>query len=58
MSNNKKIKPSQVSKNDGVQVLNNQVKDEHPIESATLINGLFGIDIKDKLIDPDTKYYI
>lgn len=43
---------------DGVQILNNEVKDAHPIESATLANGLFGVDIKDSLIDPDTKFYI
>ncbi|MDU4891272.1 MAG: hypothetical protein E6344_15845 [Clostridium sp.] len=49
--NNKNIK-------DGVQVLNNQVKDAHHIESATIANGLFGVEIKDNLIDPDTRYYI
>lgn len=43
---------------DGVQVLNNQVKDAHHIESATLTNGLFGVEIKDNFIDPDTRYYI
>lgn len=46
------------NKKDGVQVLNNQVKDAHHIESATLTNGLFGVEIKDNFIDPDTRYYI
>lgn len=54
----KNIKKSQVSKHDGVQILNNEVVDQHHIESATLANGLFGVDIKDNLIDPDTRYYI
>ena len=49
--NNKNIK-------DGVQGLNNQVKEAHHIESATIANGLFGVEIKDNLIDPDTRYYI
>ncbi len=53
-----KIKKTQKSKVDGIQVLNNQVSDAHPIESPTLANGLFGVDIKDNLIDPDTRYYI
>jgi len=44
--------------NDGIQVLNNSVKDAHPIETPTLVDGLFGIDIKNNLIDPDTKFYI
>lgn len=43
---------------DGIQILNNEVKDAHHIESATLANGLFGVDIQDNLIDPDTRYYI
>lgn len=55
---NNKIKKTQQSKIDGIQVLNNQVTDAHPIESPTLVNGLFGVDIKDSLIDPDTRYYI
>lgn len=55
---NNKIKPNQVSKHDGVQILNNEVIDEHHIKTPTLVNDMFGIDIKDSLIDPDTKYYI
>lgn len=60
MSKNKKKKNSQRSKNtkDNIQILNNEVKDAHHIESATLANGIFGVDIKDNLIDPDTRYYI
>lgn len=55
-----KKKNNQRNKNikDGIQILNNQVKDAHHIESATLTNGLFGVEIKDNLIDPDTRYYI
>lgn len=49
---------NQKSKSDGVQILNNQVQDAHPIESSTLSNGLFDVEIKDSLIDPDTRYYI
>ena len=52
------IKPSQKSTIDQVQILNRDVQDAHHIESATLMNGLFGIEIKDSLIDPDTKFYI
>ncbi|HAK42760.1 MAG TPA: hypothetical protein DCM59_08770 [Clostridium sp.] len=52
------IKPSQKSTIDEVQILNRDVQDAHHIESATLMNGLFGIEIKDSLIDPDTKFYI
>jgi len=55
---NNQIKPSQKSTIDGVQILNRDVQDAHHIESATLINGLFGVEIKDSLIDPDTKFYI
>lgn len=43
---------------DGVQVLNNEVEDAHHIESATLSNGLFGVEIEDNLIDADTRYFI
>jgi len=42
----------------GLQILNRDVQDAHHIESATLINGLFGVEIKDNLIDPDTRFYI
>lgn len=49
---------NQKSKRDGIQILNNQVQDAHPIESSTLSNGLFDVEIKDSLIDPDTRYYI
>jgi len=55
---NNQIKPSQKSTIDEVQILNRDVQDAHHIESATLINGLFGVEIKDSLIDPDTKFYI
>jgi len=55
---NNQIKPSQKSTIDQVQILNRDVKDAHHIESATLINGLFGVEIKDNLIDPDTRFYI
>ena len=55
---NNEIKPSQKSTIDEVQILNRDVQDAHHIESATLMNGLFGIEIKDNLIDPDTKFYI
>ena len=60
MGKNNKKKPNKKNKNlnDGLQILNNEVKDDHHIESATLANGLFGVDIKDNLIDPDTRYYI
>lgn len=55
---NKNNNRNQKSKSDGVQILNNQVQDAHPIESSTLSNGLFDVKIKDSLIDPDTRYYI
>jgi hypothetical protein len=55
---NNQIKPSQKSTIDQVQILNRDVQDAHHIESATLINGLFGVEIKDSLIDPDTRFYI
>ncbi|HBA02834.1 hypothetical protein IO99_12390 [Clostridium sulfidigenes] len=55
---NNEIKPSQKSTIDQVQILNRDVQDAHHIESATLINGLFGVEIKDNLIDPDTRFYI
>lgn len=55
---NNQIKSSQKSTIDQVQILNRDVQDAHHIESATLINGLFGVEIKDSLIDPDTKFYI
>lgn len=55
---NNQIKPSQKSNIDQVQILNRDVQDAHHIESATLINGLFGVEIKDNLIDPDTRFYI
>ncbi|WP_346886492.1 hypothetical protein [Clostridium sp. UBA4395] len=55
---NNQIKPSQKSTIDQVQILNRDVQDAHHIESATLINGLFGVEIKDNLIDPDTRFYI
>lgn len=60
MGKNKKKGNSQKNKNlkDGIQILNKEVKDAHHIESATLANGIFGVDIKDNLIDPDTRYYI
>ena len=56
----KKKGNSEKNKNikDGIQILNNEVKDAHHIESATLANGIFGVDIKDNLIDPDTRFYI
>lgn len=55
---NNQIKPSQKSTIDQVQILNRDVQDAHHIKSATLINGLFGVEIKDSLIDPDTRFYI
>ncbi|GAA0779408.1 hypothetical protein [Clostridium subterminale] len=55
---NNQIKPSQKSTIDQVQILNRDVQDAHHIESATLMNGLFGVEIKDNLIDPDTRFYI
>ncbi len=55
---NNQIKPSQKSTIDQVQILNRDVQDAHHIKSATLINGLFGVEIKDNLIDPDTRFYI
>ncbi|MFR1708340.1 MAG: hypothetical protein ACLSV2_05535 [Clostridium sp.] len=55
---NNQIKPSQKSTIDKVQILNRDVQDAHHIESATLMNGLFGVEIKDSLIDPDTRFYI
>lgn len=55
---NKKIKKSQVSMHDGVQIVNNKVQDAHHIVPPTLIEDLFGIEIKDDLIDPDTRFYI
>jgi hypothetical protein len=55
---NNKIKQSQKSTIDQIQVLNRDVQDAHHIESATLINGIFGVEIKDTLIDPDTRFYI
>lgn len=60
MGKNKKKGNSEKNKNlkDGIQILNSEVKDAHHIESATLANGIFGVDIKDNLIDPDTRFYI
>lgn len=55
---NNQIKPSQKSTIDKVQILNRDVQDAHHIESTTLMNGLFGVEIKDSLIDPDTRFYI
>lgn len=55
---NNQIKPSQKSTIDKVQILNRDVQDAHHIESATLMNGLFGVEIRDSLIDPDTRFYI
>ena len=54
---NNQIRPSQKSTIDELQILNRDVQDAH-IESATLMNGLFGVEIKDNLIDPDTRFYI
>ncbi len=59
MKNKKnKSKGKGINLQDGIQELNNQVVDAHPIDSGTLAKGLFGIDIKDKLIDPSTKWRI
>lgn len=57
-SNKNKYANTGINLQDGIQELNNQVTDAHPIESETLANGLFHINIQDKLIDPSTKWRI